>query len=306
MGVLCLVGGAAQSFAFSPTLGGVITNTYNATTDIPYLLSAVSYLAGVALAIMAILKLKDHVTNPNQTPLSDSVKRFLAGGALFALPIVTEALYNSLSGPLCYMTAGLLCGPHTTGFNESGTASGLGLDQIMIKTITDIWGPLQLAISGFCYLSGLILAIVGISRILKSSQEGPRGPTGFGTIMTFLVAGVLLSYDAILGAFGNSMFGTFFDQVQTYSTLSFNTSALDPQAINNVISAVLAFVMILGVISFIRGFFILRDFSEGNHQASLMAGLTHIFGGALAVNLGPVLNAVQATFGLTSYGITFS
>ena len=64
--------------------------------------------------------------------------------------------------------------------------------------------------------------------------------------------------------------------------------------------------MILGWISFIRGWFILRDVAEGNQQASMMAAMTHIFGGALAVNLGPVLNAVQETFGLTAVGIEFT
>jgi len=29
------------------------------------------------------------------------------------------------------------------------------------------------------------------------------------------------------------------------------------------------------------------------------------FGGALAVNLGPLMNAVQSTFGLTPYGVIF-
>jgi hypothetical protein len=63
---------------------------------------------------------------------------------------------------------------------------------------------------------------------------------------------------------------------------------------------------VLGWISFIRGWFIIRDVAEGSQQASLMAGLTHLFGGALAINLGPVLNAAQTTLGLTAYGVNFT
>ena len=37
-----------------------------------------------------------------------------------------------------------------------------------------------------------------------------------------------------------------------------------------------------------------------------MAGLTHIIGGALAVNIGSVLNAVQFSLGLETFGIIFS
>jgi hypothetical protein len=73
-----------------------------------------------------------------------------------------------------------------------------------------------------------------------------------------------------------------------------------------VITAVIAFVFIIGWVSFIRGFFIIRNVAEGTGQASMMAGLTHVFGGAIAVNLGPMMNAVQATLGLDGFGVTFN
>ena len=71
-------------------------------------------------------------------------------------------------------------------------------------------------------------------------------------------------------------------------------------------SAILKFLAIVGFVSFVRGIFIVRDVAEGNNQASIMAGMTHIIGGALAVNLGPLLTAVQTTLGITQYGITFA
>jgi len=72
-----------------------------------------------------------------------------------------------------------------------------------------------------------------------------------------------------------------------------------------VISSVLQFMIVLGVVSFARGIFIVRGVAEGNGQASLMAGVTHLIGGALAVNLGPMMNAVQSTLNLTAYGVSF-
>ena len=62
---------------------------------------------------------------------------------------------------------------------------------------------------------------------------------------------------------------------------------------------------IVGLISFVRGIFIIRSVAEGSGQASIMAGVTHLVGGALAVNLGPLLAAVQWTLGITDYGIRF-
>jgi len=68
----------------------------------------------------------------------------------------------------------------------------------------------------------------------------------------------------------------------------------------------LEFMIMVGLISFVRGIFIIREASEGGQQASIMAGVTHMVGGALAVNLGSLINAVEATLGITNYGIQFS
>jgi hypothetical protein len=73
-----------------------------------------------------------------------------------------------------------------------------------------------------------------------------------------------------------------------------------------VVSAVLKFMIMVGLISFVRGIFIIREVAEGNNQASMMSGVTHMVGGALAVNLGPLLNVVQATLNITGFGVAFS
>lgn len=277
-------------------IGGVMCNVVKASSTLPGLLSAICYLAGLLLGVLAILKLKDHVLNPNQTPISEGLKRFLVGGMLFALPIIINAVYNSLATGIT--------GPNQTAFNTPGVSGG-GLDFMITALMTDIWGPVSFLIAGFAYLAGLVLIVIGISRLLKSAQEGPRGPAGVGTIMTFLVGGALLSVDAMMGAFTNSLFAT--GTIRNFGTLSY-AAGLGASAdhVHSVISAVLAFMIVIGWISFVRGWFIIREVAEGNQQASLMAGMTHVFGGALAVNLGPALNAIQTTFGITGVGIVFS
>jgi len=120
----------------------------------------------------------------------------------------------------------------------------------------------------------------------------------------FLTGGILLSINSILGAAVNSVFQT---GAENSAALTY-TEGLDGVAgnANAVIGAVMAFVAILGWISFIRGFFIMKDVAHGNGQASAMAGITHIIGGAVAVNLGGLINAVQNTLGITDYGLTIS
>ena len=68
-----------------------ITNTLN----LPGLVSIVAYMAGLALGVLGVLKLKDHVENPSQTPLKDGAVRLGAGGALLALPFLYEVIIDS-------------------------------------------------------------------------------------------------------------------------------------------------------------------------------------------------------------------
>lgn len=283
--------------SFGNSIGAVINNLVYNSMDLPALLSAFAYMFGLILGVMGILKLKDHVMSPDRTPLSDALKRFLVGGALFALPVVIEASYRMLA-------SGIYAADQSY-YNVSGYSGG-GLDAMMVFMMSDIWNPIHNLIGAFCYLAGLGLIIIGISRLLKTSQDGPRGPAGMGTLMTFIVGAALLSADSMMGAFIGTLFAD--DTTRNFGELAYTSGMTDASLAHahTVISAVLAFMAIIGWISFVRGWFILRSVAEGGQQGSLMAGVTHVFGGALAVNLGGVLNVVQNTFGIAGYGILFS
>ncbi len=278
------------------TIGAVICNVVEGSQDSDALLSAMSYLFGLIIGIWAISKLYEHVQNPQQVSVWEPIKKAIVAGSLFALPMVMEAAYNTL-------TAGDNNGTGYTGW--SGTPTGGGLDAMVVGLMNDTFTPMAGLLMLFAYLAGMILVIVGIMRLMKSAQDGPRGPGGFGTIMTFLIAGALFSADEMMAAFGSTLFGTFNSATNASLTFNAGLEAVEEEHVLSVISAVLAFVMVLGWISFIRGWFIIRNVAEGNQQASLMAGMTHLFGGALAINLGGVLNAVQETFGLSAIGVNF-
>lgn len=75
----------------------VIAENINASiSSLPALLSSLSYLVGLVLGVLGILKIKDHVEQPTQTPLKEGAIRLAAGGALFALPIVFESMQNTI------------------------------------------------------------------------------------------------------------------------------------------------------------------------------------------------------------------
>lgn len=276
------------------SMSDVICNMWAGTAVLPGFLSAAAYLFGIVLGIWGLLKVKDHVLNPQQTSIWEPIARLIAGGAFFALPAVLGAARNTIGALLDMKTS-----------NFSGGVSGGGLDAMMVAFVTDIYGPMVFLINWFGYVAGVILVMIGISRLLKSAQEGPRGPGGLGTIMTFLAGGAFLSFGPMVAMMGSTLFNSPITEVApalTYTNGMENNAIMHTQT---VIHSILQFMIILGMISFARGLFIIRGVAEGNQQASMMAGVTHIVGGAMAVNLGPVLNAVQTTLGLTGYGVVF-
>lgn len=72
------------------------SNIIASVRDVPGLISGLSYLFGLLLGVRGILKIKDSVENPQQTPLKDAAISLLAGGALFALPVVYEAMKTTV------------------------------------------------------------------------------------------------------------------------------------------------------------------------------------------------------------------
>jgi hypothetical protein len=288
---------ALPSIAHATTLGSVINRvTGDVTITIPGVFAGFSYMMGLIMGFTGIMKLKEHVENPNQVQFLEPIKRFIAGGMFFCLPYVADVVRNMIEGTGTGSYA-------NSGFN--GQASGTGLDQMIIALMQNVFVPLQWAFGAFGYIAGLALVIIGISRLLKTEQQGPQGPTGIGTVMTFIVAGCLFSINSIIGYFTTTMFGD--PTIDTNGVLQY-TAGLGAAAnhVHAVISGIVAFSIVIGWVSLIRGFFILRGVSEGNSQASMMAAITHLIGGVLAINLGSVIMAVQDTLGITQYGIRFS
>lgn len=288
--------GFGNVFSGGPGIGAIICNLMLHSFAFPAFLTAISYLFGLVLGVWGLLKIKDHVLNPQQTSVWEGVSRLLAGGAFFALPVVVTAAYNTVAEFII---------PHlNSGF--SGATSAGGLDAVMAGFMADILGPLDLLFKFFAFSAGIVLVMIGISRLLKSAQEGARGPGGIGTIMTFIIGGALLSFGPMITAGSMSLFGSPLTTTTAQLQYVQGLNGQEVQHVHAVISAIIKFMIVLGLASFLRGLFIMRAVAEGNSQASMIAGVTHIIGGALAVNLGPLINAVQNTLGIGQYGILFS
>ncbi len=294
-GVVGVLGLASEAQA-ATTVADVINNVQSSFSNFPNLLSLIAYVSGIFMAAWGTFKFKDHVDNPRETKLSEGVKRFLAGGFFFSLPAMTSVAANTLVGNVGTNKI------TNTGYTGAVLTPG-GLDEMVVKMMQNIGHPTELLLVAFCYISGIGLLLVAISRLTKRMEEGPRGPAGIGTLMTFISAGALLSFPDMIGAFTTSMFGDTSVMTKASISASVISSSADADKITTVIEGVMAFVMLVGYIAFIRGWFVLKAFADGQNGATLAQGLTFLFGGALAINLGELINVLQTTVGIS--GLTF-
>ena len=81
--------------AHANNFSSIASNITTSISSLPSLLSALSYMFGILLGVLGIMKIKDHVENPGQTPMKDGAIRLAAGGALLALPIIFEAMLET-------------------------------------------------------------------------------------------------------------------------------------------------------------------------------------------------------------------
>ena len=288
---------SSTSALAATTLGTNITTATNAMNSFPALLTTIAYISGIFLCVAGILKLKQHVDTPQQVRLHEGVMRFIAGGLFLSLPFFSSAVYGTIFG------GGMTPFSHTSFHAAVGAGSG-ALDDLFMKFIQDVAPSMAILIDAFSYIAGIALLLVGISRLTKSMQEGPRGPAGMGTIMTFIAAGVLMSSAQMIGTMSSSLFGT--PVLNTYAVISSSviSNATTAARIDTVIESMMTFIMLVGYIAFIRGWFVLKAFADGAQGTSLAQGLTFIIGGTIAINLGNLINALSNTLGLTS--LTFS
>jgi len=145
------------------------------------------------------------------------------------------------------------------------------------------------------YISGLALL-----RLKEYSESGSR--TKLSTPILLAVIGSLLisfPFTATIAtqtlALGEAT-GTSLSQVPSGGGAPGVAAALE---------GVLLFVKLVGHIAFFRGFLILKGVAEGAQGASVGRALTHIFGGAAAININATVAILANTFapGMSLSGI---
>jgi intracellular multiplication protein IcmD len=99
--LICFGIGTAALAAAETTgvgIGSVAANVTSNVANIARLITAASYVAGMAFAVGAIAKFKGHKDNPTQIPISTPIALLFVGAALLFAPTVFKVTGGTLFG----------------------------------------------------------------------------------------------------------------------------------------------------------------------------------------------------------------
>lgn len=145
---------------------------------------------------------------------------------------------------------------------------------------------------GVAFVMGLCITGVGLFRLKKFSES--NGQISFSQPLIILFVGMAL---VVLPGFIDTATETLsLGSATGSSVLAVNIAGSSVPGMDAAIQGVLLFVKLVGHLAFIRGFLILKDVGEGKGHASMGRALTHIFGGAAAININATIAMLGATF----------
>lgn len=105
LALTCFLVGTAALAALSG-VGTVAAQVTTNVENIAKLITAASYVAGMAFAVGAIVKFKAHKDNPTQIPIGTPIALLFVGAALIFIPTVFKVSGATLFGS----TSGMVCG----------------------------------------------------------------------------------------------------------------------------------------------------------------------------------------------------
>ena len=273
------------------TLQNILWNLADAMEKFPALFYTIAWVMGGYMGIQSLNKFVDYTNNSDQTPLMVPVGLLAGAGLMIASPAFFNMLINSVG------LQGQGSGAWFSNIEVDAGDNSMALDVIMARIMDQIQPVLPLLFKAILYPAGILVGITGITRLVKMSEEGPRGPSPAGTFMMFVLCAVLLAAPKAMDAITVSMFNdTTYASYPTFDAggcLPIQEDSKVSNAMSRSLPAILLFIQIIGWIGFLRGMFIMKQAADGDQQASYFGAFTHIVGGTLAVNFGQLADVID-------------
>lgn len=275
------------------TLGDLFCNAKQAGSSYPALLNAIAYTAGAFLGVRSLLLFKRHAENPSQPQIVAGIAHFIGAGFLLSLPFFIGVVQNSLF-------AGGVVGGWANGCAAGAVVGASSLDVMMQNLVKNIHGPMFKLLSMISVIVGLTFIVKGLFAGVKTGTD-PRASSPKIIIVNLVIGAILISIGSVLPDILKTLFGdASVSNMSSFSGIawsSFVGSGVNTTAADNTVKAILAFIQIIGGISFLRGWLIVKAAVEGGGQATIPQGVTHIVGGAMAINIDAMLKIIDKTFG---------
>ncbi|MCY3760720.1 MAG: hypothetical protein OXH50_05675 [Gemmatimonadetes bacterium] len=176
-----------------------------------------------------------------------------------------------------------------------------GLGGALIAAVVDLKLEAKALLSIVCYLLGGAVFLAALLRLMRSGEEGLRGPSGYGTAATFLSAIVFLTFPQWLDAWGETLFGGVPEGAGASLAYAGGDRAGHYEM---VLWAVLKVVEAVGVLAFLKSWFVLRDAADGRNGATLGKAFAHMIGGVCGWHIIWVIDRVQNTLGIAPLTIS--
>lgn len=175
-------------------------------------------------------------------------------------------------------------------------AAGIPSAASMFENFSTASERLMDLVVGSAFVIGIIITAIGLMKFREYSDSNGRmkltAPLGLVAVGTMLVImpGMIDTATETLSLGANS----------GKSVLSQGGGGGSDAvaAMSGAIQGILLFVKLLGHIAFFRGLLILKSVSEGNSQATIGRALTHLFGGAAAININATAELLSNTFNI--------
>jgi intracellular multiplication protein IcmD len=113
LALVCFCAGTAALAASTMDVGKVAGQVTTNVANVARLITAVSYVAGMAFVVGAIVKFKAHKENPTQIPIGTPIALLFVGAALIFIPTIFK-----VSGATMFGASGTASS--TSGFTDFG------------------------------------------------------------------------------------------------------------------------------------------------------------------------------------------
>lgn len=297
--VLCVNFFGTAHPVFALTLGDVFCHVADNTFAFVQVFNYVSYAAGAFTFVAGILGLKGHYENPNEHKMHRVFAQLVIGAFMLILPSVTGLLVDTIF-------TGFENGNYNTGSclgaaQAASSGRDIGLDTLMINLVRNIRGPLTYMMFAIAGTMGVYLIVRGLLKAAKYGTD-PRAHSVTNILTSLIIGAVLVVLSQSIDMIMSSVIGVSNASggVATFDDVSW--TAIDSLGGNQThfkaaMKAALTFFQLVGLISFVRGWNVIRNSVEGTQQATFAQGLTHIIGGVLAMNIYMFIEFMNATFG---------